>query len=91
MRVMTNLLNPMDGIPDNAEIQNCTLSFECPKQWGCLQATSSPKIRHCTACDRNVHFCSTAAELMDSITQKHCVAFVAEYREVQRVLMGVPS
>jgi hypothetical protein len=92
MRVMTNLLNRVDGIPDDAEIQNCTLSFECPKHWGSLQPTSSPKIRHCTACDKNVHFCSTAEELMDSIILKNCVAFMAKSSNisVNRILLGVP-
>lgn len=93
MRVMTNLLDTVDGIPGDAEIQNCTLSFECPKHWGSLQPTSSPKIRYCTACDRNVHFCSTAKELVDSIAQSRCVAFLAETHllNAKRILLGVPS
>lgn len=85
------VMPPVGDIPDDAEIQECNLAFECPKHWGGLQPTDNPKIRFCAACSKSVHFCSTSDDLWDAQRAGHCVAFLAEYREVKRVLLGMPS
>ena len=81
----------MAEIPDDAEIQDCEMAFKCPKHWGNLISTDDLKIRFCSACSRNVHFCSTSDDLWEAQQAGQCVAFLAEYHEVKRVLLGLPS
>lgn len=85
------LVPPTAGIPDDAEIQDCEMAFECPKHWGSLTPTEDLKIRFCSTCSKNVHFCSTPDDLWVAQQAGQCVAFLAEHREVQRVLLGLPS
>ena len=42
-------------------------SFEpsCPKRWSGLAVTADDCVRHCPACDRPVHWCTTALEVRD--------------------------
>ena len=81
---------PVGGIPDSAEVLNCTFEFECPQQWGALQETANEKVRHCPACARDVHFCSTSTEMLDASIARQCIAIVAQRQPVTRVLLGTP-
>ena len=83
-------IQPVDGIPDSAEVLNCTLDFECPQQWGALQATVNEKVRHCPVCARDVHFCSTSSEMVTATLAGQCIAIVAQRQTVTRVLLGIP-
>lgn len=82
---------PVGDIPDDAEIQDCDLAFECPKHWGNLTPTDNPKIRLCAVCSKSVYFCFTSDDLWDAQQAGQCVAFLAVHREVKRVLLGMPS
>lgn len=84
------ILPPVDGIPDNAEIQNCEMEYVCPKFWSGLELTEEPNVRYCPTCSKTVHFCSTSDELWDAQRAGLCVAYLAERRVVKRVLMGIP-
>lgn len=84
------LVPPVDGILDNAEIQNCEMEYECPKFWSGLELTEEPNVRYCPTCSKTVHFCSTSDELWDAQRAGLCVAYLAERRVVKRVLMGIP-
>ena len=57
---------------DKCDIQ---FAFKCPKQWSALTLTSTPDVRHCGACEREVHFCSTLQDVMFHAARSHCVAF----------------
>lgn len=85
------LVPPVDGIPDTAEIQNCEMQYVCPKLWSGLELTDAPNVRYCPACSKTVHFCATSDELWDAQWAGLCVAYLAERREVKRVLLGIPS
>jgi uncharacterized protein (TIGR02996 family) len=63
---------------DRPKIENCPISpafrFKCPKQWEALKVTGTPTVRHCDACDENVHYCHTLEEAQAHARQGHCVA-----------------
>jgi uncharacterized protein (TIGR02996 family) len=63
---------------DRPKIENCQISpafrFKCPKQWEALKVTGDPTVRHCDACDKNVHYCHTLEEAQSHARQGHCVA-----------------
>jgi len=63
----------------------CHFKFKCPKVWDLLDATPDPKIRHCSACDRDVHLVHDLPELVAHAMKRHCVAMVlpARVRETQ--------
>ena len=91
MKATIRTLVPVTAvIPDDAEIQNCEMAFKCPMYWGDLISTDDLKIRFCTVCSRNVHFCSTSDDLWGAQRAGLCVAYLAERRVVKRVLMGIP-
>ncbi|GAB3191250.1 hypothetical protein GCM10027292_29150 [Hydrogenophaga aquatica] len=54
---------------------NCTMEYECSADWNELTATTDDKIRHCTTCDKDVHFCTDQNQLDGHAKQGHCVAF----------------
>lgn len=61
-----------------ADIQNCDQHFQyrCPKRFSELEATKMPAVRFCSACNRNVYFCLSQAELDRRATRGECVAFM---------------
>jgi uncharacterized protein (TIGR02996 family) len=46
----------------------------CEKQWDELAPIDTPTVRHCTACDQNVHYCDTIDEARKHARDGHCVA-----------------
>ena len=61
---------------DRPKIENCDAAFrfQCPKQWENLKITGDPTVRHCVACEKNVHYCHTLPEAQSHARQGHCVA-----------------
>jgi uncharacterized protein (TIGR02996 family) len=56
-------------------VENCGLSLHpCPQKWNSLDATPEAGIRHCWACDRQVHYCQSLDELRVHAREGHCVA-----------------
>ncbi|MBS0206720.1 MAG: hypothetical protein JSS49_27905 [Planctomycetes bacterium] len=49
--------------------------FRCPKVWASLAPTSTPGIRFCDVCHKNVYFASTADELELHARAGHCTAY----------------
>lgn len=58
---------------DDAQIA-CRFAFTCPQQWSKLQPTGQADVRHCAACDRDVHLALTEADLRRHCEQGHCIA-----------------
>ena len=61
-------------------IENCTredvprFSFKCPKEWGGLAATEKQDVKYCTACEKNVYYCTSVPEARDRAARGECVA-----------------
>ncbi len=49
--------------------------FRCPKVWTSLAPTSTPGIRFCDVCHKNVYYASTADELELHARAGHCTAY----------------
>ena len=50
------------------------LSFQCPESWTALPDSGDPCVRHCPACEKQVHLCQTPEEFIFAGEQGHCVA-----------------
>jgi hypothetical protein len=64
----------------NSELWNCPnlLAFKCPQRWDALSPTSSPDVRSCSTCQRDVHRCETAEDFIRHGRLGHCVAIPEE-------------
>ena len=62
-------------MPDLYDVLNCSLDYYCAKDWNTLLPTINPKIRHCTECRKNVHFCKTYEEFDKLAGRGSCVAY----------------
>jgi uncharacterized protein (TIGR02996 family) len=82
-----------------APIDGCDveLRFRCPKSWSSLTPADAIGIRFCNACERNVYFCTTLAEVRERGRARECVAFSSAlvrqdalevYAEEDLLLMG---
>ena len=76
------------GVQKFRGIWNCpalslpVLGYECPQSWDALPATSDPAVRHCPACDRDVHLSRTPEEFVRAGEQGHCVAIPDAVRPI---------
>ena len=61
---------------DRPDIENCQFAFEfkCPKKWESLTVLDRPSVRHCPACEKDVHYCHTLPEAQAHARSGHCVA-----------------
>lgn len=73
----------------------CSFKFKCPRSWALLQETAIPTVRHCSACERDVHLVESDADLQAHAAAGHCVAVpVAESAAVgdePAYLIGEPD
>lgn len=73
-------------------IRNCSFKFKCPLSWDDLQTTADPAVRHCTKCERQVHFCRDDQELLVHARRGDCVAKLAPSDdELPHLMLGEPS
>ena len=72
----------------NLTIRNCAASFrfQCPKLWEKLSPTESPTVRHCSCCDRDVHYCTTDEQTIEHAKAGHCIA-----REIPELAVNGPA
>lgn len=52
----------------------CDFSFQCSKTWECLSLTDNVDIRHCQACNRDVHLALTEEDFRRHAEGGYCVA-----------------
>ena len=57
------------------EIRNCVFSYKCSADWENLADTGEEKIRFCSECSKEVHFCENDKELTQAVRNNLCVAF----------------
>ena len=55
-------------------IRNCIFGFKCNKTWEDLGETSSDNVKFCQSCQKEVFFCESDDELVESIRLNRCVA-----------------
>jgi len=61
-------------------IQNCEVNFkkQCPLTWDSLTKTADESVRHCSTCDRLVHYCSNREEVEAHTLNNDCIAITAK-------------
>ena len=62
------------------KIQDC-FEFLCPEKWTELDSASTPGVKHCGVCDKNVHKATNKAQLLELGKQGKCAAYF-EYGEM---------
>lgn len=59
----------------NDEVRiRCRFAFTCPQQWSRLQPTDTEDVRHCPACNRDVHLALTKADVRRHSDEGRCIA-----------------
>src|SRR5262249_40250997 len=48
--------------------------YRCPQRWDTLLPTDNPEVRHCSACQRDVHYCRSAQDAHRLADAGECVA-----------------
>lgn len=56
---------------------NCEMEFECPQDWDGMIMSSDVNVRHCSACNKDVHFCHTVEDLKKAVNAKCCVTYIS--------------
>lgn len=52
----------------------CQFHFTCPQLWNRLIPTNNDRVRHCPACNRDVHLASTQEDFSRHRDEGHCIA-----------------
>lgn len=74
-------------------VRNCLPVFRlvCPQRWERLAPTDDPAVRHCSQCDRPVHYCESDAETVARAQAGDCIAReMPDLSELRRVYVGRP-
>lgn len=56
---------------------NCEMAFKCPEDWDGMVVTSDLNVKHCSTCNKDVHFCRTLEDLKKAINAQHCVTYIS--------------
>jgi uncharacterized protein (TIGR02996 family) len=60
---------------DWAGVEYCVeFEYRCPQRWDTLLPTDDSAVRHCSQCQRNVHYCRSAQEAHRLADAGECVA-----------------
>jgi len=60
---------------DWAKVENCVeFAYHCPQRWDTLLSTADEAVRHCSVCQRDVHYCGSAREAYRLAETGQCVA-----------------
>lgn len=59
---------------DDAARISCEFAFKCPRLWERLTPTENGNVRHCSACDRDVHLALTEEDFRQHADAGRCVA-----------------
>ena len=75
---------------------HCPMVYECSADWFKLLPTERHDVRHCTTCQRDVHFCTDQQQLDTHAVQQHCVAFYEGSPNIHRerpsnIRLGIPN
>lgn len=53
----------------------CEMAYKCTEKWDQLALTADPIVRHCSVCQRSVHFVETPEQLEEAALEGSCIAF----------------
>jgi uncharacterized protein (TIGR02996 family) len=56
------------------EVDSCAFELSCPRAWDRMTATDRDGVRHCSTCERDVRYCTTAEEARGWAARGACVA-----------------
>jgi uncharacterized protein (TIGR02996 family) len=60
---------------DWAKVEYCVeFAYHWPRRWDTLLPTGDEAVRHCSVCQRDVHYCGSAREAHDLAEAGECVA-----------------
>ena len=59
-------------------IRNCIWKVRCDADWSGLSVTSNDRIRHCSKCNRDVHWIATEQNLVKAIYDDYCICIAPE-------------
>lgn len=60
---------------DWAKVEICVeFTYRCPQRWDALLPMSDPNVRHCSTCERDVHYCRDTREALRFADAGECVA-----------------
>jgi uncharacterized protein (TIGR02996 family) len=60
---------------DWAKVDSCVeFAYRCPRRWDTLLPTDNAGVRHCPACQRDVHYCRSARDAQRLANAGECVA-----------------
>lgn len=79
---------------EKVSLKNCRFGYRCTNLWELMDSTLLDNVRFCQQCEREVHFCSTDAELADAIRHNFCVAIEtndADEEATGPMLIGLPE
>ncbi|HSR95590.1 MAG TPA: FHA domain-containing protein [Kofleriaceae bacterium] len=56
-------------------VEGCRVAFEipCKMDWGQLEPTDQPDVRHCNTCRKTVRYCTSEQDALDLADQGQCV------------------
>ena len=77
-----------------ATITSCPprFRFQCPKSWSSLEPTVDPRVRHCSECQCDVHWCENDVVAQRLGRQGKCVALAnREYVETLGIIEFDPE
>jgi len=55
-------------------IEGCAMDYECPREWGALEATERADVRFCNGCQKTVHYAIDVRAGRELARQGACVA-----------------
>jgi uncharacterized protein (TIGR02996 family) len=67
------------AVASRAAVERCGIDFRfrCPKAWSELALTGDDRIRHCSTCEREVHYCTSIDEARTHGRRGRCIAIDA--------------
>lgn len=70
------------GIQSISTVENCRVKFGCNQRWDNLTDQGKDGMRFCSACEEDVHWCSSQNEVIKAKSKGRCVAFMKPRGEV---------
>ena len=72
-------------------VEGCRLAFEipCKMDWGQLEPTDEPEVRHCNTCRKTVRYCTSEQDALDLAQTGQCVVVDVRQAGISCVRCGL--